>query len=75
MKKYFADYRHKGQKWSVEFYADNWEDAEARLGRIALSTVTGEVFVEIPILPWWPVRLWRALASLSSEADKSPSKE
>ena len=56
-KYYLCDYRYEGEKWCIEIPAESWEDAKARLKRIAHADVVGEVKATVPVQP----RVWTQL--------------
>jgi len=57
-KYYLCEYRYEGERWSFEITAKSWEDAEARLTRMAYGNVVGEVEAVLPVqLGLW-AKLW-----------------
>lgn len=48
-KYYLVDYNYQGERWCIELPADSWEDAQARLRRLAYGQVVGEVKAVIPL--------------------------
>lgn len=38
-----CEYRYQGDTWCIELPAESWEDAEARLRRMAYGKVLGEI--------------------------------
>ena len=63
-KYYLCEYTYKHQKWSIELPANSWEDAEARLKRIAYGTVSGKVKAVLKINQNWLVKIATALGDL-----------
>lgn len=48
MKEYTFQYRHNGKEWSLNYYADNWDDAQKKLQSIkANATFEGELVVSV----------------------------
>lgn len=47
-KYYLCDYQYEGETWCIEIPASSWEDAEARLKRLAYGRVVGEVKAVLP---------------------------
>jgi hypothetical protein len=41
--KYMCVYTFKGQKWSIDIYAESWEEAEERLKAISKGTIEGKL--------------------------------
>ena len=45
---YLIRYRHDGAEWSIELPARSYEDAKARLGKLAYANVDGELIFKLP---------------------------
>jgi hypothetical protein len=52
-KYYLCDYQYEGETWCIEIAAESWEDAKARLKRIACAKVVGEVKAVVPVELGW----------------------
>lgn len=46
--KYMCVYTFNRSKWSIDIYAESWEEAKERLKAISKGTIEGEVEEEIP---------------------------
>jgi hypothetical protein len=46
--KYLCDYTFNGSKWSIDIYAESWEQAEEKLIAIGKGVVIGDCVEEIP---------------------------
>jgi hypothetical protein len=46
-KMFVVHYRHDGAEWGIQLPAKSFEDAEARLARLAYGTVKGEVVMTL----------------------------
>jgi hypothetical protein len=50
MNKYTFTYRHNGKDWSLDYFADNLEDAQRKLQSIKLNAeFEGEIFASFGI--------------------------
>jgi hypothetical protein len=50
MNEYTFSYRHNGKEWSLNYYADDWEDAQRKLQSIKTNaTFTGEIVASLPL--------------------------
>ena len=47
-KTYLVCYNFDGSEWNLELKADNWQDAEARVRRLAYARVEGELVAKVP---------------------------
>lgn len=47
-KTFVVHYRYDGAEWGIQIPARSFEDAEARLARLAYGTVKGEVVMTLP---------------------------
>lgn len=47
-KVFVVHYRHDGAEWGIQLPANSFEDAEARLARLAHGTVKGELVMTLP---------------------------
>jgi molybdopterin biosynthesis enzyme MoaB len=47
-KTFLVQYRHDGAEWGIQLPAQSFEDAKARLARLAFGTVKGEVVMTLP---------------------------
>jgi len=59
-KYYLCDYRYEGETWCIEIPAESWEDAKARLKRMAYAEVVGEIKATFPVQlgVWVKVLIW-----------------
>jgi hypothetical protein len=57
-KYYLCDYQYEGEKWCIEIPADSWQDAQARLSRLAYGRVVGEIKATIPASLGPLAKLW-----------------
>lgn len=57
-KYYTCEYSYEGRRWSIELPATSWEDAEARLKRLAYGKVLGELKAIVPYELGWLARTW-----------------
>lgn len=48
MKPYLVAYRHEGSEWNVSIMAESFADARARLSKLALGRIEGELVATIP---------------------------
>lgn len=49
MKEYTFSYRHQGKSWSLNYFADDWDDAQRKLQSIKNNaTFDGELVASIP---------------------------
>lgn len=66
MDTFLIEYRHGGERYSFEIYANDWADAEARLNSIALSghVIGGPGIITIKVAPNWVGSLWLRLRAL-----------
>jgi hypothetical protein len=57
---YLVSYRHDGSEWSLEIMARSYDDARARLGKLALARIDGVVALTIPggFGPLAPLYVW-----------------
>lgn len=55
---YLCEYSYEGEKWSIEIPAESWEDAKARLKRMAYAEVIGEIQATLPVEFGLWVKLW-----------------
>jgi hypothetical protein len=60
---YLCDYYYEGERWSIEIPAESWEDAKARLKRMAYAEVVGEIQSTLPVEFGLWVKLWVWLRS------------
>ena len=50
MKTYSFSYRHNGKEWSLDYYADDWEDAQRKLQSIKVNaTFDGEIVASVSL--------------------------
>ncbi len=47
-KTFVVHYRYDGAEWGIQIPAKSFEDAEARLSRLAYGTVKGELVMTLP---------------------------
>ncbi len=47
-KTFVVHYRYDGAEWGIQVPARSFEDAEARLARLAYGTVKGELMMTLP---------------------------
>ena len=47
-KTFVVHYRYDGAEWGIQLPARSFEDAEARLARLAVGTVKGELVMTLP---------------------------
>lgn len=57
-KYYLCDYQYEGESWCIEIPAESWEDAQARLKRIAYGRIAGEIKATFPVQFGFWVKLW-----------------
>jgi hypothetical protein len=59
-KYYLCDYQYKGDRWWIEIPAESWEDAKARLERLAYGRVVGEIKATLPLqfVLWTQLLIW-----------------
>lgn len=49
-KHFAAEYNHQGKRWCLDFYADDWADAERKIRSIgANGRVMGEIQMEAKV--------------------------
>ena len=67
MNEYTFSYRHNGKEWSLNYYADNWDDAQRKLQSIKTNaTFTGEIVASVPV----PIPFFSRLIGLLKKASK-----
>ena len=47
-KTYLVSYHHEGAQWNLELPARSYEDARARLEKLPLARIDGELVMSIP---------------------------
>ena len=58
MKTFLVNYPYEGKPYSIDIYAETWEEAYARLEAIRnFGRVAGELEMRIPVGPNWFVRV------------------
>ena len=57
-KEFLCEYDHEGSRWSFTIKARDFADAEARVRRLSLARVNGEVMFSAKIAPDWFGRLF-----------------
>ena len=59
-KEFAYQYSHAGTNWIVTVFAEDREDADAKIKRISGATYIGEVFAKVPAIPGagWLARMW-----------------
>lgn len=57
-KYYTCEYSYEGERWAIEIAAASWEDAEARLKRLAHGKVKGELKAIVPYKIGWLAKAW-----------------
>ena len=63
---YLVTYRHDGAEWCLKLKAASIQDARARLGKLALGRVDGELIATVPATAGWLVRAVVALQNAFS---------
>lgn len=48
MKAFLINYNHGGQRYALELYATDADDAKARLGSLFYGRICGEVTMKVP---------------------------
>lgn len=64
-KSFLFEYEHNGAKWAFHIYADDVDDARARLRKIAHAKYLGSDVTKIPLVPGAGlfVRAWCVVAN------------
>ncbi len=50
-KTFLANYNYAGRNWCIDFPAESFEDAEARLKAMTWGKIDGILMAEIPVSP------------------------
>jgi len=58
---YLVSYRHDGAEWNLELKAASIQDARARLSKLSLARVDGELIATIPASAGWFAKAWVVL--------------
>jgi hypothetical protein len=62
-KYYLCEYQYESEIWCIEIPAESWEDAKARLQRMAYGRVIGEIKATLPSQLGLVARFWVWLKS------------